>query len=233
MLARGFPVTDFRCGDGRPVGGHQFARIVLGFVLLLGPGSVWALDGWLSSWNGAKDEARSANRPLLVMFVAEGCHSCAEMESRLSSSKARAALRNAVKTQLEWSDYKQLGQGFGVDGTPALFLFAPDLGFESYVYKRDGVMSLKSIIALGRQIDRLAGQETPAAGGDTDSSGHQAQAGEPVASPAPVRGITEFPAGTLDRTYAGKRPVRRQTVSDSIPAWRVFTPEPTRGGPSW
>jgi hypothetical protein len=131
---------------------RQIAALTVACIALALPAS-GASSGWYSSYSKAKAAAKRDGRPLLTIVVHEGCPECARMDSALASSRARNALRNAVKCRVEFMSNPQLVNSLGVTLTPTLIVYSHSHGGE--VYRSVGAMSVSGIADVGRSIDSL------------------------------------------------------------------------------
>lgn len=128
-----------------------------------------AADGWYKTWNSAEAAAKKRSRPMIAMFVKNGCPQCEAMLKNTKSAKVRSALKSAVKAMLEVDENPDLTSQFSVSATPTLLLFTPDAGYQDYVYREEGAMSESSLVTLGETVNSLC--ETPAAKKKSSKSG--------------------------------------------------------------
>jgi hypothetical protein len=130
---------------------------VLLFALftLVGPRSALALDGWISSWSSAKATAKRTEKPIVAVFVRDGCAACEQLDELLKTRHIRGVLGNCVRVRLEYTDYSDLAASLGVTVTPTTLLLTPDTGFAADLYREEGALSVAQLRSLGGTVDRL------------------------------------------------------------------------------
>ncbi|MCX7626121.1 MAG: thioredoxin family protein [Candidatus Sumerlaeaceae bacterium] len=132
------------------------SRLTLGAVVLLlavGVAPVCAQDDeWLENLNAAKAQARGEGRPLLILFVLEGCPECARMERSLGAPGAKRALEPFVKVRLEFYEHRDLALRYGIEYTPTLLVYLPSDGFSSCRERHVGALSPASLQRLSQRI---------------------------------------------------------------------------------
>lgn len=79
--------------------------------------------GWGEDFEAASNEAKAANRPLLIEFHSEGCAPCLLMERQvLPDARVQSAVRAFVPVRVDAFRRVDLMQRFGVAGTPAFVI---------------------------------------------------------------------------------------------------------------
>lgn len=107
---------------------------------------------WLENLSAAKAQAREEVRPLLILFVLEGCPECARMERNLSVSRVKQALEPFVKVRLEFYAHRDLALRYGIEYTPTLLVYLPTDGFSSCRERHVGALSPASLERLSRRV---------------------------------------------------------------------------------
>jgi thioredoxin-related protein len=138
----------------------KFVRPVLMITLIAVSAAAFGADGWYQTWNSARSAAKKRSRPLIVMFVKNGCPECETMLANTKSSAVRSALRSAVKAQIEVDENPDLVYTYQITGTPTLLLFSAETGYDEYIYRETGAMSESSLVTLGQTVDSLC-EPTP------------------------------------------------------------------------
>lgn len=132
-------------------GALKLSALVLA-VVLFAP-AVHAQKGdWLENLSAAKAQARAEGRPLLILFILEGCPECARMERSLAASRAKRALEPFVKVRLEFYAHRDLALRYGIEYTPTLIVYVPTDGFSSCRERHVGALSPASLERLSRRI---------------------------------------------------------------------------------
>jgi hypothetical protein len=133
--------------------------LVCGFSLAM-VGVVQA-DGWYSGsqWQQAAAQARQEGRPLLTMFVHQGCPACAQQDYNLQFPQAQQAIAPAVKVRVEFSDSPILDRQFNVDHTPTTIITSSAYGGE--VYRQVGAISASQFAQLAPSIRALVTKPAP------------------------------------------------------------------------
>lgn len=83
---------------------------------------------WRDSWQAAREEAKSANRPLVLEFYMEGCPHCQRlhMETHADQEVAKALNTRFIPVRLEGRNHMELVRQFNVSGAPTTLIFSPD-----------------------------------------------------------------------------------------------------------
>ena len=121
-------------------------------VICLVPATSMAA-GWYYSYTKAKAAAKKEGKPVLLMIEHEGCPECARMDVAMSNPRAEAALSNAIKCRIEFTNHPELINAFGVTMTPTMIVYSPAHGGE--VYRNVGAMSVSGLVRVGKSIDSL------------------------------------------------------------------------------
>lgn len=125
--------------------------LLAGILLAIGA-SACALDGWSADWTLACREAHRRTAPIVLVFVHDGCPACDCMDSVITSKQSLSALASAVRVRLQYTECPDLVARFGVSGTPTLILLTPETGYCTDMFRSEGAMSQRDIIALGRIV---------------------------------------------------------------------------------
>ena len=116
-------------------------------------------SAWYSSYTRAKAAAKREGKPLLIMVEHEGCPECARMDVAMANPRAQAALDNAVKVRIEFTEQPDLINAFSVTLTPTMIVYSQSHGGE--VYRHVGAMSVSGIVRVGKSIDSLVTAPQP------------------------------------------------------------------------
>ena len=83
---------------------------------------------WRGDYEAAAEEAKKANRPLLLELYLEGCSHCARLDRETHQDEAVAAALNAgfIPVRLEGRGHMDLVQKLGVRGAPTTIIFSPE-----------------------------------------------------------------------------------------------------------
>ncbi|MCL4501545.1 MAG: thioredoxin family protein [Deltaproteobacteria bacterium] len=83
---------------------------------------------WRDSWNGAKDEAKKANRPLVLEFYMESCPHCLKLHQQTHADQEVAKTLNTrfIPVRLEGRAHMDLVKEFNVTGAPTTLILSPD-----------------------------------------------------------------------------------------------------------
>ncbi|MGB9691896.1 MAG: thioredoxin family protein [Candidatus Sumerlaeaceae bacterium] len=139
--------------DGSKFLGLAARRIALALCLLwITLPSTGQPAGWQTNLPAAKARARSEGRPLLILFVLEGCPDCARMERSLADPRAQRALEPFVKVMLEFNEHRDLAVRYGIQYTPTLLVYLPTDNFASCHERQVGSLSAASIERLAHRI---------------------------------------------------------------------------------
>lgn len=123
------------------------------FAVLIQCTVVSASSEWYSNYNHASNLAERTGRPLLTLFVHDGCPECIRMDAAISQPAAEKALENAVKVRLEFMECGELLRQLGVQFTPTMIISSKPHGGE--LYRQIGALSVQDIQALKPAIDGL------------------------------------------------------------------------------
>lgn len=113
-----------------------------------------SVAGWNSSFESAVRQSERTGQPIFLLIAKSGCPACAEMESNLSQSNSRRALRNAIKVRVESAYNPNLTARFASAGTPTTVIFAAG-NYSSPIYQYTGVMDPGTIRQVGRSLDSM------------------------------------------------------------------------------
>lgn len=95
----------------------------------LGPRSALAENGWIGDWDSAIGQTKSSGKPALVLFTADWCPACHELESNvLSQPDVAAFLRdNFTLVMVDLTDRNgpnaQRAREFGVRSIPTMIRY--------------------------------------------------------------------------------------------------------------
>jgi len=83
---------------------------------------------WRGNWEEAQEEAKQANRPLLLELYLEGCSHCARLDRETHQDPAVAAALNEsfIPVRLEGRSRMDLVQKLQVRGAPTTLIFSPE-----------------------------------------------------------------------------------------------------------
>jgi uncharacterized protein YyaL (SSP411 family) len=83
---------------------------------------------WRDSWNAALEEAKKANRPLVLELYMEGCPHCQRLHQETHADQAVAAALNTrfIPVRLEGRSHMDLVHQFGVTGAPTTLIISPE-----------------------------------------------------------------------------------------------------------
>lgn len=83
---------------------------------------------WRDSWNAALEEAKKANRPLVLELYMEGCPHCQRLHRETHADPAVAAALNTrfIPVRLEGRKHMDLSKQFNVTGAPTTIIFSPE-----------------------------------------------------------------------------------------------------------
>lgn len=107
---------------------------------------------WSSNLSAAKARARAESKPLLILFVLEGCPDCARMERSLSDPRVTRALEPFVKVMLEFNEYRDIAARYGIAYTPTLLVYLPTDNFASCHERHVGSLSPSALVRLAGRI---------------------------------------------------------------------------------
>lgn len=113
---------------------------------------------WLDDLGQAKAQARAERRPLLLLFVLEGCPECARMARNLADPRVQRALDPFVKVRLEFYEHRDVALRYGIEYTPTLLIYLPTDNFSSCRVRRVGALSPSSLVRLAQQIMQECGR---------------------------------------------------------------------------
>lgn len=83
---------------------------------------------WRGNWEEAQEEAKKANRPLLLELYLEGCPHCARLDRETFQDEAVAAavIDRFIPVRIEGRSHMDLVQKLDVRGAPTSIIFSPD-----------------------------------------------------------------------------------------------------------
>jgi thioredoxin-related protein len=83
---------------------------------------------WRGNWEEALEEAKKANRPLLLELYLEGCSHCARLDRETHQDAAVAEALNAgfIPVRLEGRSHMDLVQKMEVRGAPTTLIFSSE-----------------------------------------------------------------------------------------------------------
>jgi hypothetical protein len=83
---------------------------------------------WRGNWEEALEEAKKANRPLLLELYLEGCSHCARLDRETHQDPAVAAALNErfIPVRIEGRSHMELVQKLEVRGAPTTLIFSPE-----------------------------------------------------------------------------------------------------------
>lgn len=172
------------------------------FTLLIQCGIVSASSDWYSNYNNASKEAEKTGKPLLILFVHEGCPECSRMDQILTFSETQKSIENAVKVRLEFMENGELLRQLNVQYTPTLIITSKQYG---EVYRRIGALSITEFEALKPSIDGMVSKPEKA---EAKSKAVDLDKVEPVAV-ANTR--SEAPSDTPNKPVQKKKTVSTRT----------------------
>ncbi len=114
-------------------------------------------SGWLNSYEAACEIAQEQGRPMVLLFVHEGCPECDRMDQNLALPGAMDTLACAVKARLEFADNPAVVRQFDVTLTPTFLVLTPS-GAEAY--REVGALSVDRLKLIQPAIESLV--EAPA-----------------------------------------------------------------------
>lgn len=109
--------------------------IVVVYSLVRGRNTPPELVSWRQDFEGARQEAASSGKPLLVYFTASWCGPCREMKrTTFADARVAQALEGVVAVKVDIDQSRELARRFGVDAVPRLQLMrAPEDPGRAYV----------------------------------------------------------------------------------------------------
>jgi thioredoxin-related protein len=83
---------------------------------------------WRGNWEEALEEAKKANRPLLLELYLEGCSHCARLDRETHQDPVVAEALNSrfIPVRLEGRSRMDLVQKLEVRGAPTTLVFSPE-----------------------------------------------------------------------------------------------------------
>ena len=83
---------------------------------------------WRGNWEEAQEEAKKANRPLLLELYLEGCSHCARLDRETHQDPVVAAALNErfIPVRIEGRSHMDLVQKLEVRGAPTTLIFSPE-----------------------------------------------------------------------------------------------------------
>ncbi len=83
---------------------------------------------WRDSWNAALEEAKKANKPLVLELYLEGCPHCQRLHRETHSDEevAKALNTRFIPVRLEGRQHMDIVKQFNVTGAPTTLVFGPD-----------------------------------------------------------------------------------------------------------
>ena len=124
---------------------------------------------WYTSWDSAWKIAHEQGRPLVCVFVHEGCPECDKLNATLKRPAAAKSLASAVKLKLEFSSNPRLVQKWGIRYTPTFLVFSPAHNRE--VYREVGALSVDRLQTLQPSIEGLVAKPGKAENSSQDEAG--------------------------------------------------------------
>lgn len=143
-------------------------------------------SAWYNSYEAAWRRAHKQGRPLVLLFVHEGCPECTRMDANLSQPGAMETLACAVKARIEFTENAATVTRFGVKFTPTFLVLGPD-GNEAY--REVGALDVNRLRQIQPALESLV--TTPPQGDTANVSGDNAKSS---LSYSPAK--SELPAGT-------------------------------------
>ena len=83
---------------------------------------------WRDSWQAAQEEAKQANKPLVLEFYMEGCSHCQRLHQETHADQAVATALNTrfIPVRLEGRSHMDIVKQYHVTGAPTTIIFAAD-----------------------------------------------------------------------------------------------------------
>jgi thioredoxin-related protein len=83
---------------------------------------------WRDSWDSAQEEAKKANRRIVLELYMDGCSHCARLHSETHTDAGVVDTLNSkyVPVRLEGRGHMDVVKKFNVTGAPTTLVFAPD-----------------------------------------------------------------------------------------------------------
>ncbi|OGR06281.1 MAG: hypothetical protein A3K23_05495 [Desulfobacca sp. RBG_16_58_9] len=83
---------------------------------------------WRGNWEEALEEAKKANRPLLLELYLQGCSHCAQLdrETHQDAGVAAAVNEKFIPVRIEGRSRMDLVQKLEVRGAPTTLIFSPE-----------------------------------------------------------------------------------------------------------
>lgn len=116
------------------------------------PKKATAGSGWLNSYEAACELAQEQGRPMVLLFVHQGCPECDRMDQNLAQPGAMESLACAVKARLEFADHPAVVREFNVTLTPTFLVLTPS-GAEAY--REVGALSVERLKLIQPAIESL------------------------------------------------------------------------------
>lgn len=120
-----------------------------------------ATSGWLNSYEAACELAQKQGRPMVLLFVHQGCAECDRMDQNLALPGAMDTLACAVKARLEFADHPAVVRQFNVTLTPTFLVLTPSGG---EAYREVGALSVDRLKLIQPAIESLVEPSTEEAG---------------------------------------------------------------------
>ncbi len=175
-------------------------------------------EGWCDNLAEARAQARASNRPLLVLFVLEGCPECERLERSLSDPRAERALEPFAKVVLEFNEHRDLALRYGIEYTPTLLIYLPTDNFSSAYTRQVGALSPSAIERLARRALSACQVQAASPGRETSATQTASSRKQAPPRPAPVQRTSTWMAAqrSLDA------PVARGGEGDAVSFSQIY-----------
>lgn len=88
-------------------------------------------EGWTTSWDDARAQAKETGKPILAVFSAEWCGPCQQMRKNVYPLDAvKQQLQEWVPVYVDTDEHPELAKQYDISSIPAFVFLSPDLKVE-------------------------------------------------------------------------------------------------------